>query len=169
MKKSFTIIETLVAITIFTLGVVFLAASIWQSYSMASQTTERFMAIYLAQEGLEIVKNLRSENYLSPDYPQTRSWNAGLDIGDYEADYKSTSLTSCGTPCNFDNLRFLNLESSGFYSYSNGTSTPFKRKISISYPEENKMEVTVKVYWQKKGAGEIEEFSITEHLYNWNQ
>jgi hypothetical protein len=75
----------------------------------------------------------------------------------------------CSNPCSFNNLNFLNLESSGFYGYSSGTSTPFKRKISISYPEANKMEVTVKVYWQKKGAGEIEEFSITEHLYNWNQ
>ena len=164
MKKSFTIIETLVAITIFTLGVIILGVSIWQSYSLASQATQRFIAIYLAQEGLEIVKNLRNENWLNQ-----RTWNYNLNQGDYEADYKSDSLTRCSIPCNFNNLRFLNLESSGFYSYSGNILTPFKRKISISYPAQDQMKVTVTVYWPKKGSGGQEQVSVAEILYNWNQ
>jgi hypothetical protein len=158
MKKSFTIIEALVAITIFTLGIIILGVSIWQSYSLANQATQRFIAIYLAQEGLEIVKNLRSENYLNQ-----RAWNDGLRAGDYEADYNDNSLSTYSDR----NLRIN--PSTGFYNYETGNLTPFKRKISISYPASDQMKVTVTVYWPKKGSQQQEQVSVTEILYNWNQ
>lgn len=158
MKKSFTIIEVLVAITIFTLGIITLGVSIWQNYSVAGQATERFIAIYLAQEGLEIVKNLRSENYLNQ-----RAWNLGLSAGNYEVDYNDNSLSTYSDR----NLR-IDL-STGFYNYETGNLTPFKRKISISYPASDQMKVTVTVYWPKKGSQQQEQVSVTEILYNWNQ
>ncbi len=158
MKKSFTIIEALVAITIFSLGIIYIAVSIWQSYSMASQATERFIAAYLAQEGLEIVKNLRSENYLNE-----RAWNNNLGAGDYEVDYNDDSLFIYQD-------RYLMIDSAGFYNYESGNPTIFKRKISISYPAQDQMKVTVTVFWPKKGLHqEVEQFSVTEILYNWNQ
>jgi hypothetical protein len=158
MKKSFTIIEALVAITIFTLGIIFLGVAISQNYSLAGQATERFVAIYLAQEGLEIVKNLRNENWLNQ-----RTWNYNLNQGDYEADYNDNSLS------NYSNRNLRIDTSTGFYNYDTGTPTPFKRKISISYPASDQMKVTVTVYWPKKGSGGQEQVSVTEILYNWNQ
>jgi Tfp pilus assembly protein PilV len=158
MKKSFTIIEALVAITIFTLGIITLGGSIWQSYSIAGQATERFIAIYLAQEGLEIVKNLRNENWLNQ-----RDWNYNLNPGDYEADYNNNSLSS------YSNRNLRIDTSTGFYNYNTGTPTPFKRKISISYPASDQMKVTVTVYWPKKGQQGQEQVSVSEILYNWNK
>jgi len=161
MKKSFTIIEALIAITIFTLGIITLGVSIWQSYSLASQATERFIAVYLAQEGLEIVKNLRNENWLNQ-----RAWNSNLNAGDYEVDYNDDPPFS-----NYSGQN-LNIDSStGFYNYDPGNPTPFKRKISIFYSasDPNQMKVTVTVYWPKKGSGGEEQVSVTEILYNWNQ
>jgi len=158
MKKSFTIIEALVAITIFTLGIIFLGVAISQNYSLAGQATERFVAIYLAQEGLEIVKNLRNENWLNQ-----RTWNYNLNQGDYEADYNDNSLS------NYSNRNLRIDTSTGFYNYDTGTPTPFKRKISISYPAQDQIKVTVTVYWPKKGSGGQEQVSVAEILYNWNQ
>ena len=158
MKKSFTIIEALVAITIFTLGIIFLGVAISQNYSLAGQATERFVAIYLAQEGLEIVKNLRNENWLNQ-----RTWNYNLNQGDYEADYNDNSLS------NYSNRNLRIDTSTGFYNYDTGTPTPFKRKISISYPASDQMKVTVTVYWPKKGSQGQEQVSVTEILYNWNK
>jgi len=154
MKRSFTIIETLVALAIFSLGLIYLGSSIWQSYSMSSQAVERAIAVYLAQEGLEIVKNLRSENYL-----KERVWNEGLGQGDYEADYNDSSLSLYSG-------RNLKIDpSTGFYNYETGEFSPFKRKISISYPSQEQMKVKVTVEWERKG--QIEQFSLTEILYNY--
>jgi Tfp pilus assembly protein PilV len=158
MKKSFTIIEALVAITIFTLGIITLGVAISQNYSLAGQATERFVAIYLAQEGLEIVKNLRNENWLNQ-----RDWNYNLNPGDYEADYNNNSLSS------YSNRNLRIDTSTGFYNYDTGTPTPFKRKISISYPASDQMKVTVTVYWPKKGQQGQEQVSVSEILYNWNK
>jgi hypothetical protein len=54
----------------------------------------------------------------------------------------------------------------GFYNYTSGTSTPFRRKITISDKTDDQMKVTVTVSWEAKGEHQI---SVQEILYNWRQ
>jgi hypothetical protein len=150
-------------ITIFVLLIGLLAVYSLSVYiiSQTNASISRLTAAYLAQEGIEVVRNIRDTNWIQ----RVSVWN-GLNDGSYEVDYATgaADLVSCADPCDYDNnLRFLSI-SGGFYKYSGGEITKFKRRVSISaIGDTRKMIVTV--YWKDKG--EIKFISAQENLYNW--
>lgn len=152
-EKSFTLIETLVAIFVLTSGILGVLALVSKTISGVAYSRQKFIATYLAQEGIEIVRNLRDGNLL-----KNQEWKEGLNAGTYEVDYNDISLSS------FSN-RSLKLDSNGFYSYDSGTETPFQRKIILSYLSSDILEVQVEVSWKFKGK----DFKVTAEgrLYNW--
>lgn len=155
-ENGFTLIEVIAAIFVFTIGILAVMALIDESIIFSDQAKSKLVAAYLAQEGLEIVRNIRDSNWIA----KASSWDLGLSAGDYEADYKSQGLFQY-----MDN--YLNIDSDGFYSYSNGTQTKFKRKITISDKSSNppRMKITSWVEWNIKGKSYNTE--VVEYLYNW--
>ncbi len=174
-KNSFTLLEVIIAITVLTIAIGGSFALIQQTLIASSQNKLKLTAYYLAQEGIEIIRNIRDSNWLKqkrkdPDV----SWDAGLADGlsvgesrDYIADYNDTSLSS------FED-KPLNLDSSGFYSYSSGEPTLFKRKISIAKedipetadPNDYSLKISVVVNWSERGRSHS--VQATEYLYNWD-
>lgn len=77
-RQAFTILETIIAITV--IGLVITAATqlTQSSLKIGRLTTNQFIAFHLAEEGLEIVRNMRDSNWL-----QNASWRSGLDDGLY--------------------------------------------------------------------------------------
>ena len=168
-NKGFTLIETVGAISILLIGIVGTYTMVRQSLSASIFSRSHFIASYLGQEGMAIVRNIRDTNWLN-----NRSYDTGLDDGDYEADYRNTSLgdqLACSPDCTYSDpsLSFLKLDN-GFYDYNSGTSTIFKRKISIDhvYDADNNpcLRVTITVYWKNRGA-KIHQISVQEYLYDW--
>lgn len=159
--------EVIVAIFIITAGVVGVLSLISQTVGSVTISSQRLTAAYLAQEGIEIVRNIRDTNWL-----EDVAWDDGLGVSDWEADYDDANLTSCPFPCDYENnLRFLKIDG-GFYNYISGTGAEFKRKITISreeYPpgsgRYDKITVTVEVFWQEKGRPHS--VPVQENLYNW--
>lgn len=170
MKKGgFTLIELLAVIFVIIVGVVGIIALIQQTISFMALSSSKLIASYLAQEGMEIVRNIRDGNWLEE---AEEGWKEGLFQGDYEADYNAQSLTVCSLPCDYDNnLRFLGISDSGFYNYDLGNLTKFKRKISIAPPSggvgaiNDPFKVSVSVVWMQ--FGKQYEVTAEEHLYNW--
>ena len=161
-NKGFTLIETLGAISILLIGIIGTYASIRRSLSSSNFSRSHLVASYLGQEGIAIVRNIRDTNWL-----QGRSYNDGLANGDYEANYTNTSLNplSCSPDCTYADLRFPKLDSNGSYGYNDsGTSTIFKRKISLE--NSSYLEVTVTVYWKNEGE-KVHQTSVQENLYDW--
>ena len=156
-KKGFTLLEVLLAIFVITIGVVGVSLAIQQAVSFTAFSTSKLTAIYLAQEGIEVVRNIRDTNWLEERTNPGISWDDGLSPGEYEADYKSQSLVPYSD-------RYLKLPDGGFYNYDSGKDTKFKRKITISKVGEA-IEVSVKVSWLEKGNN----YKVTaqEDLYNW--
>lgn len=159
-KKGFTIVEMLVTIFFISVGITGVLIAIQQTMAYIDVLSLRLTAIYLAQEGIEIVRDIRDGNWL-----ELVAWDTDLGEEDYEADYTMTdSLESWSD-------RYLRING-GFYNYSSGTITPFKRKITIdkldldgdTFPDQ--MKVTVIVEWEAKGEHQI---SAEEILYNWRQ
>ena len=75
---GFTLVETILAISIIAL-VITAAAELTQSSLRTGRTTmNQFIAYHLAEEGLELVRNMRDTNWL-----QNRPWNTGLGDGLY--------------------------------------------------------------------------------------
>ncbi len=158
-KKGFTIIEILTAIFVLTVGIIGVLTVIQQTMAQTETLNERLTAIYLAQEGIEIVRNIRDGNWL-----EGVAWDTDLNPGNWEADYQTQALTDT-----YDG-DFLLIDG-GLYNYSSGTSTSFRREIIVSDKQDldgdafyDQMKVTVIVRWEAKGEHQI---SVEEFLYNW--
>ena len=72
-KNGFTILEAILAIFILTVAVFGSFSLIHQTLTGVSLNQSKLIAYYLAQEGVEIVKNIRDTNWL-----RERTWNEGM-------------------------------------------------------------------------------------------
>jgi len=186
IESGFTMIELIISIFILSVAVVGISSVLSMITILASNTTDKVVAIYLAQEGSEIVRNIRDTNWLKMDANPVSgfTWADGLNncSSGCEADYKSTATStwiSAG--------KYLKLDSAdGFYNYLAGTDTKFKRKIIVTKLTDvdgdtintHIMKVVVQVSWDEKStvfysgklAGDCGSFNcITTEgtLYNW--
>lgn len=171
MKQGFTLIELLITILVITVGIAGAFIAIQQGISAIDYSSSRFTAALLAQEGVEIIKNIRDTNLL-----QNTAWNDGFSIdGDYEVQYSdphsldpSLAKPACSPNCDFvdASLRFLKKTDNGFYNYTSPNETKFKRRINITTVSPDKLELEITVYWRKRGGGHYE-LILRQHIYNW--
>ena len=153
-NKGFTLLETIVAIGVITIGAVSALALINISLFYVSNIQDRLVAANLAGEGIELTRNFRDNNWL-----QNLSWNNGLADGDYQAAYDSTSLVIySGLPLLFNN-------GTGYYNYTSGIITPYIRKISVLNVSDYELRIISTVTWQRKGNTYTT--SVEDHLFNW--
>lgn len=153
-NKSFTLIEVMVALYVLIVGLLAAVSLLVRTMSLTEVTAEKFIAANLAQEGIEIVRNIRDNNILS-----SRSWNAGLNTGSYRADYNDNVLLS------YDGRYLLFNFSTGLFSYDSGNKSIFRREIKISYPNSYEMKVNSLVSWQVKGINF--DLNVEDHLYDY--
>ena len=154
-EAGFTLVETIVATGVIVVALVSSLALINSSLVSASNFSDRLIASNLEAEGIEVVRNIRDNNWL-----QNLSWNNGLSDGDYNVAYNSLSLTTFSdTPLKLNS-------SNGIYDYSvSGDQTIFKRRISISNLSSYEIKVVSTVSWQRRSRS----YSITveDHLFSW--
>jgi len=166
-NKGFTLLEVLVAIFIVSVGVGGVATIMPSLTAGSSLNQSRLTAAYLAQEGVEIVRNIRDTNWLEAHNSggSTPLWNEGFNpcSSGCEVDYTSAANLSPSLPA-YGSGRYLNIDSSGLYSYGAGTQTKFKRKITVQSAGDI-LTITVEVSWQEKGKSY--NFSVQEKLYKW--
>lgn len=156
-QKGFTLLETMIAIVVITVGAVSVMSLIHRATLGAQLASSRLVAAYLAQEGLEIVRNIRDSNWLEQRENPEIAWDQNLPSGNWEADFDDFTLT----PFQNRNLKV----NGGFYNYSAGGDTKFKRKIAIAKPDSNTLEVSVEISWSERGSSFTTSFY--ENLYNW--
>lgn len=159
MQKGFTLIEVLAAMFIMLMGAVGVFGLIARTVTFNSSVNSQLVASYLAQEGLEIVRNMRDANFLAIHKGAGGQWNAGLTSCEAGcgADYNDVALGSFqDTPLKLSN---------GLYTYDAGTDTIFTRKIAIDSATTDLLRVSVDVSWQDKGNTR-RVLGATE-LYNW--
>ncbi len=158
-KGGFSLIEMLVAVVVVTIGVIGVFSMV-SDFSRSSQIVrDNFISAYLAQEGIEIVKNIRDINRL-----QGNSWNTGLDNchAGCEAEYDDLMLTQWVDPG-----RFLYIENStGNYKYiasplPNDIKTYYRRRITIAQTAVDEIEVQVDVYQEDRIM------TVKTKIYNW--
>ncbi len=154
MNKGFTLIETIIAISLLTVGVAGSFSLMQKVTSFASVSSSQFTASYLAQEGIEIIRNIRDTNYL-----KKIAWDNNIVAAtSYQLDYRSSVFpdATCGT--------YLR-HNGNFYICSTDTSSKFRRQIIIEKPALDKMVVSVEVSWSERGA--VYKRVAQTELYNW--
>lgn len=182
-NKGFTLTETLVAASIFTLAILALFSNISKGISDTNLVKSRIIGAYLAQEGIEYMRNLRDTYVLYDAGGASTGWTTfnsrltsascngvnGCYFDDQNVNYADTSqplidmtLNACGGTCPI----LLYNASSGKYNYvSGGSNTVFRRKVTISQPNGNETIITVNVSWTYKSVSGSVTFS--EKLYKW--
>jgi len=155
LNKSFTLIEATVAIFLLTVGIVGAFSLIQRTTAFSSISSSQLVATYLAQEGIEVIRNIRDTNYL-----QGNNWYDGIGFfSSYKLDYQSSFFPD--TTCGGDYLKY----DGNFYVCSPDDDAKFQREITITNPEPDKMVVSVTVSFYERGR-EHQVTAQTE-FYHW--
>ncbi len=164
--------EVIIAIFFLTSGIVASFSLISYTISSMSYSSNKLIAAYLAQEGIELVRNIRDTNWLENSSEDPHSWDEGLVV----------ICPFLGPGCGIDHLsgtlslangnNFLRFDNTNGYNYNFGNLTKFKRKIFIDYTDNSDIStlyqilaVSVEVSWMEKGVQR--KITVRENLYNW--
>lgn len=156
---GFTLIEVLVTIFVVTVGIGGVFVLVQRSASTASVVQSQLVASYLAQEGIEIVRNIRDTNHVTIFNTGIGNWDDNLTScsSGCEADWDDATLTAFGD-------RFLNIAANR-YTYDAGTQTIFKREITIDTSAPDILRVSIEVRWADRGV--TRSVTVSGNLYNW--
>ena len=164
-QRGLTLVEALVSLFILSLAVTGAFALISYNLSSANDIKNGFIGSGLAQEGIEVVRNMRDADWFNA-YP-FGAFGTGaspLPDGMYRVAWDSQELVADATN------PVLNKDASGFYDYAAGTPTIFHRSVEIQrvVPSSGpvvEIVATVRVSWT--GHFGTREIRAEEHLYNW--
>ena len=180
MKNGFTIIELIISISILSVAIIGIFGAFSIVTILTSNSADQLTATYLAQEGMEIVRNIRDTNWLNMDYdctinpdcitnnnyrwvddltPAGKNINPDCSNG-CEVDYTTTGFGP--VPVNITTGTYLCTNTDGFYYYQLGCQgalqTKFQRKIiinpitDVNQADDHIIKVTVQVSWNEKAT-----------------
>ncbi|MDP6119530.1 MAG: prepilin-type N-terminal cleavage/methylation domain-containing protein [Candidatus Pacebacteria bacterium] len=161
LNEGFSLIETLVAITVLLIAVTGPLSIAHRALSDANLAKNQTIAIFLAQDAIEYLKNLRDENLLSGnDWDRTINDCNGTCIVDSALD----TLTACSGSC-----PVLRQDSAtGLYGYNNNWEpTLFTRTVTTTTVNEDEFSVSVDISWQNGTITKT--ISLKEHILNWHE
>ena len=183
--SGYTLVETLVAVSIFSVSILGLLVTLSQGVADTSYAKRKIAAAYLAQEGIEYMRNLR-DTYMIYDSDPTTGWTSFFNKlvleehcdqsdGCYIAadsgtlDYTIPSLQamkeigpiSCSGLC--DTLTYD--PNTGAYGYSGSEDSGFRRTINAYRVTDNEIKIISTVSWtQPSGPYSV---SFSEDLFSW--
>ena len=166
MKKNrgFTLIETVVGVAVLTTVLIGPIAFLTTAFTRSEASEDKLTGLYLAEEGLELVRRVRDNNVLSGS-----AWNTGLQNNGtalYEMDFTSNYTTPQSVVA--PRKLYFNI-GSGVYSYTNDGSpeSKFTRIITFnSTLDPNQLRVKSRVEWDNRIVG-THFVELEETLYNW--
>jgi prepilin-type N-terminal cleavage/methylation domain-containing protein len=180
MKKTkqngFTLVETLVAITILVVVISAAFGAAQNGISLSTFSKNQIIAFYLASEGVEQIRNMRDENGL-----KGQNWLQGLAFSSNDPCYFGKTCTidavnNIISPCSgeFGSCLFLKEDKvTGFYGYTTGwPDTIFRREIQLkqiandSNGNPREVSVTVRMSWAQGLLNR--QFEIRENILNWH-
>ena len=156
-KNGFSLIGVIISTFIISTGLVAVLSLANMSLKSSSTGEMRLIASGLAQEGIEIFRDMRRSNADWIDW----EWYGSIatsTIRNYRVQYDNSDFISPSeTP--------LKIDSNGFYRYESGDNTPFYRKITLTKISYQEVKVAVEIKWQSRGNS----YSLIaeDHLWNW--
>lgn len=154
-KKGFSLIGVIVALFIILIGITGVISLATLSLKSSTTSKMRLIASGLAQEGLEIVRNIRRSNINWDD------WYNSISNGDYLVEYDRQSLI----PFVSEEGSRLNINAQGYYEHDPGTATPFYRKITFTKISANELKLIIEVKWQVRDNWS--NLTVENYLNNW--
>ncbi len=154
---GFTLIEVIISVLIISVVVTGALYAISLGLNSAVRAKNNLIAANLAQEGLEVVRGIRDR-----DWHLGNSFGTSLPNGSYLVEARDQTLNPFAE-------NFLKKDSNGFYNYTSGSDTIFKRKIIIENSGQNpatiERVVKTEVSWQEKSG--LKTIQAEFRLFNW--
>ena len=174
--RAFTLIETMVAVSLLMLSIVAPMSLAAQALFAAYYARDQITAFYLAQEGIEVVRSVRDGNILKiaegssgvnifDGIPSTTgapfTVNALVDAS------QALQLCPSGGTAPLYNCPPLQTNGQAFGYNSGWTNTQFTRVVTAKLINSNtdELRVSVTIIWQE--GSQQRTFSIYEDLYRW--
>jgi type IV pilus modification protein PilV len=177
-KKGFSLIEVMVALTILIVGVLAVTSLLLQSIQSSATVPNRLIAISLAEETMEIVRNKRDSDFLSNNifevYDTSPDCMSGGCVVGYSSncidvgcsDFDGTNCTNASLPrviagvSPYDVKYISNI---GYFqtdaALCASTNSIFTRNVTINETAPDIIEVCVNVSWSDPG---FHNFSLCE-------
>ncbi|MBI5912825.1 type II secretion system protein [Candidatus Azambacteria bacterium] len=155
LQRGFTLLESMVAIAIFTVGISTAVFVITQSINVGTRTKNKIIAANLTQEGIEAVRNIRDRNWFAG-----RTWTDGIDaLTNACLQYNSEYDTIDGACASGANLSF-----DGAHYVQTASPAQFSRAVTTQVipgpPEQLRVSVTTT-------CGTNCSITAEDYLYNW--
>ncbi|OGF19039.1 hypothetical protein A3G56_01505 [Candidatus Falkowbacteria bacterium RIFCSPLOWO2_12_FULL_45_10] len=173
--RGFGVLEVVVVAGIIVIGLLPLVALVMQSVTSSQVNKNKLIAVMLAQEGIELVRNRRDSNWQN-----SVSWaemtanpvaaNGLKGDGNYRVENNSGAISFADVTGVSDASARLIIDGDGVYRHSGaGEQTPFYRLMeagnSASCLESECLIATSTVQWQERGG--TKNYSITVEMYDW--
>lgn len=169
-SSGFTLLETLFAVIIFSFALVSLMTIAGKGVIATTMARDQLTAEFLAEEGLEVVRNIRDSNYVDG-----AAWDTGLsqcftgnkcDV-EYAPSGSKPTMIVCDTDCSG---RILYNNQGQFRSDSGPDETTFWREVTIqTIPGpgggDNQAVVKSTVNWKQKNI--LRSLTVTTYLADW--
>lgn len=169
--RGFTLIETMVAISLLSIAIVAPMQLAAQSLASAYYARDQITAFYLAQEGIEAVRSIRDGNILQDSQGNSVNLLNGIPTGQpfiIDTRTNQTWTTCTGNPLKTDG---------SFYGYGSDpclvddpgwTQTYFYRTMTADFVAgtTDEIHLTSTVTWVSGGFNQ-RSVSISENLYRW--
>ena len=165
-KNGFSLIDVVMAVSVITVGLIGVMSLIVQNVQASRVNKDFLVASMLAQEGIELVRNIRDTNWLK----MGTDWDDGFYDGTgnpYTFIIDKDGLLD-DTVNLIDNAVLLLDDANNFYAHSGDRNTNFKRLITIEQPTVNPDYLIIKalVQWESS-IGSTREYEVVSYLYNW--
>lgn len=152
-SAGLSLLGLLIAIFITTTGLIAILSLSNLTLKGGTPSEMKLIASGLAQEGVEIVRDIRKS------YPEWNDWYSGVIGGDYLVQYDSAVLLP------YSEIPLELNVGSGLYQYSAGQNTPFYRKITLVKISSVEVKVTAEVKWRTGGNWHY--LTAEDRLWNW--
>jgi len=174
-KGGFSLIEVLAVVSIVAIGLLGISSLSLQNVQVQNMNNEELIASMLAQEGVELTRNIRDGNWINLPYEQwadnvlTRPITEATSTIDYLS--QSYNIGNLAWPYDIDARLYF--DASGEYYIHNGVvgdETKFYRYIETSTITEtgdvdDAVKVICHVNWRSGGRDHT--YAIESHLYHW--
>lgn len=160
---GFSIIEVVIAIGIITVGMLGVSSLVVQNIQVQKVNHNFLVASMLSQEGLELTRNIRDENWLTLG----NDWQADLTDtdGTFVIDYRGRPSIDDTPDTAYDAGARLYADGQDFYTHASAGTSPtiFYRLITVTDAGDH-VAASSTVKWTDRSA---HEYTAETYLYDW--